>query len=153
MEPLSNESKTLNMFFKDLVTFNKSFHLLEIFLLFSHHGAFVDWVKAHYSDVEKHLGCLAWMSYDDHDGNDDHGDDDDDDTVEFGQNLIDQAKQQGCGESWRRRWTRMRSLTWRCSSENSLHLPFYSCFCSIKTKSTCEVLFHMAANQLTCDKH
>ena len=35
----------------------------------------------------------------DNHGNDDHGDVDDDDTVEFGQNLIDQAKQQGCGES------------------------------------------------------
>ena len=35
--------------------------LLEIFVLFSHHGTFVDGVKAHYSDVEKHLGGLPWI--------------------------------------------------------------------------------------------
>ena len=34
---------------------------LEIFVLFSHHGTFVDGVKAHYSDVEKHLGGLPWI--------------------------------------------------------------------------------------------
>ena len=46
--------------------------------MFSHHRAFVDWVKAHYSDVEKHLRCLAWIIYDDHDDNDhDHDNDDD----------------------------------------------------------------------------
>ena len=44
-----------------------------------------------------------------------------------------------------------------CSSENSHHLlvSYRKSFHQqeIKSKSTCEVLFHMAANQLACDEH